>query len=650
MPATPLDLVLGTVAGDTPGHRIGNGPIPGRAGAPDTVGRVTETTVAATFCATLVDEWVRAGVRLACVAPGSRSTPLALALAADERIDVAVFTDERSAAFAALGQGLATGRPAVALCTSGTAATHFYAAVVEAGLSSVPLIACTADRPPELWDLGAPQTIDQTRLFGPSVRFFAQPGVPDAATAGTWRPLASRLVAEAMGWSQRPGPVQANLSFRDPLVGLPGDLPPGRPGGAPWYEVVPARAVAGLDPDAAADLVALLTYGDRARPGVIVAGRGSGPNHLVQAVAALLGWPILADHRSGCRSGSHAVTHFDALLRSDRFLAAARPEVVLRLGEPLASKVLGQWLGALPALDPPARVVAVVDDSRWIDPELVAGTVVAAPGALAAFLEAVDPDVKPAPTADLWLDADRQAAAAIARQLFTETVTGDDLGEKNADDQPRRQLLTEAVTGDSSGEKNAEVGEVEIARAVVAGVPAGGALVVSSSMPVRDVEWYGPNRSDIDVFSNRGANGIDGVIATGIGVALTGRPTTVLVGDVAFLHDSSSLTALRHRPIALDVVVVDNDGGGIFSFLPQATQVAADRFEQLFGTPHGTDLAALARAHGLEVVPWPLPPRPTASDGAPAPGVRVCVVHTDRAANVALHGRLTASVLEALGH
>ena len=148
---------------------------------------------------------MRAGVSLACVAPGSRSTPLALALTADSRIEVAVFTDERSAAFAALGHGLATGRPAVVLCTSGTAATHFHAAVVEADLSSAPLVVCTADRPPELWDLGAPQTIDQTHLYGPSVRFFAQPGVPDAATAGTWRPLASRLVAEAQGWSGRPG-------------------------------------------------------------------------------------------------------------------------------------------------------------------------------------------------------------------------------------------------------------------------------------------------------------------------------------------------------------------------------------------------------------------------------------------------------------
>ncbi len=597
--------------------------------------RVTETTVAATFCATLVDEWVRAGVGLACVAPGSRSTPLALALAADGRIEVAVFTDERSAAFAALGHGLVTGRPAVVLCTSGTAATHFHAAVVEADLSSVPLIACTADRPPELWDLGAPQTIDQTHLYGQSVRFFAQPGVPDATTAGTWRPLASRLVAEAAGWSGRPGPVQANLSFRDPLVGAPVELPPGRPGGAPWYQVMAARAVAGPDGDTAADLVALLTDGGRARPGVIVAGRGSGPNHLVWALAAVLGWPILADHRSGCRSGSHAVAHFDALLRSEPFLAAARPEVVLRMGEPLASKVLGQWITAVASAEPPAHVVAVVEDSRWIDPELVATTVVASPGALAGFLEAVEPDIRPAATADLWLDADRRAAAAIERTL---------------DDAGTHQLLTDATVGGVVNEKlvGPAVSEVEVARAVVAGIPAGGALVVSSSMPVRDVEWYGPRRSDIDVFSNRGANGIDGVIATGVGVALGGRPTTVLVGDVAFLHDSSSLVALRHRPITLDVVVIDNDGGGIFSFLPQATQVAADRFEQLFGTPHGTDLAALARAHGLSVVPWPLPPPPDPRGADSTTGVRVCVVHTNRAANVALHGRLTASVLEAL--
>ncbi|MFA9566459.1 MAG: thiamine pyrophosphate-binding protein, partial [Acidimicrobiales bacterium] len=183
------------------------------------------TTTAATFCATLVDEWVRAGLTDAVVAPGSRSTPLALALAESGHIRVHVVHDERSASFIALGLGLATGRPAVVLCTSGTAATHFHGAVVEAHLSAVPMLVCTADRPPELWDIGAPQTIDQSGLYRSAVRWFCEPGVPDGGAAPSWRSLASRGVAEAIGWSGRPGPVHYNLSFRDPLVGEPGELP-----------------------------------------------------------------------------------------------------------------------------------------------------------------------------------------------------------------------------------------------------------------------------------------------------------------------------------------------------------------------------------------------------------------------------------------
>ncbi len=582
--------------------------------------RVVTTTVAATFCATLVDEWVRAGVGLACVSPGSRSTPLALALAAEQRLAVAVFVDERSAAFAALGHGLATGRPAVALCTSGTAATHFHAAMVEADLSSVPLIACTADRPPELWDIGAPQTIDQTRLYGTSVRYFAQPGVPDEAMASSWRPLASRLAAEALGWSGRPGPVQLNLSFRDPLVGQPAPLPPGRDGEAPWHQVVPARSASGVTADEMTTLIELLVSGDQARSGVIIAGRGRTPASAVLRLARSLGWPVLADHRSGCRSGPEAIASFDALLRSDSFARMVEPEVVLRFGEALSSKVLGQWLARSEA-----HVVAVIDDSRWVDPEQRAATVVAAPGAAQALLESLPPHLRPAASADLWRQADTVATAAIEATLAaTATATGTD--------------------DETETECTSTVNEVAIAREVVANLPANGALVVSSSMPIRDVEWFGPNRADVDVYANRGANGIDGVVSTAVGVALSGRPTTVLVGDVAFLHDSSALIGLRYRPIDLHIVVIDNNGGGIFSFLPQASALDASRFELLFGTPHGTDLAALARAHGLDVHPWSTPMATPQS----RPGLRVTVAHTDRAANVALHARLNASVVKAI--
>jgi 2-succinyl-5-enolpyruvyl-6-hydroxy-3-cyclohexene-1-carboxylate synthase len=536
---------------------------------------------------------------------------MALALAADDRLAVHVFHDERAAAFAALGHGLATGQPAIALCTSGTAATHFHAAVVEADLSSVPLIACTADRPPELWDIGAPQTIDQTHLYGSSVRFFAQPGVPDAAGAPRWRPLGARTVAEAAGWSDRPGPVQLNLSFRDPLVGQPGELPPGRPGGRPWHHRPVDQAARSLPPAAAAELAATVRDGSRIRSGVIIAGRATSDPDSVLALAGRLGWPVLADHRSGCRTGSRSIQHFDGLLRSSAFAERAMPEVILRFGEALSSKVLSGWIATSSAAG--ATVISVVDRSRWIDPESVADHVVAAPGAAAAILDAVasptsgSGQLEPSTTAQQWEAADRLAAAAV-----------------------------EAVLAGIEGPN-----EIHVTRQVVAGLPAGGALVVASSMPVRDVEWFGPSRASIDVFANRGANGIDGVLSTAIGVALTGRSTTVLLGDVALLHDSSALTGLRHRPVRLDVVVIDNDGGGIFSFLPQASLLEAATFEQLFGTPHGTDLIALCQAHGLDAGRWPL------EDGG-TDGVRVAVATTDRAANVALHDHLNRAIVKAV--
>jgi 2-succinyl-5-enolpyruvyl-6-hydroxy-3-cyclohexene-1-carboxylate synthase len=590
------------------------------------------TTVAATFCATLADEWARAGVTAAFVAPGSRSTPLALALAAEPRIAVHLFHDERASAYAALGHGLATGRPGVVLCSSGTAGTHIHGAVVEADLSGVPMVVCTADRPPELWHIGAPQTIDQNRLYGSAARFYAEPGVPDGALAPTWRSLASRLVAEAVGWRNRPGPVHANLSFRDPLVGQPGELPPGRDGGAPWHRVTPIGTSSQPPADAVAELVdrlvATSSEGVVARPGIIMAGRGTSDPAAVADLARRLGWPVLADHRSGCRTGPPAVGHAESLARVGALTDRTAVEVLLRVGEPLSSKALSQWIARSGA-----DVISLVEDGRWLDPERAAGAVVAGTGWLPALMSALPATVTPASTGRDWLEADARAAAAI-----------------------------EAALAASTGVAARAVDEISLARRVVAEVPAGGALVVSSSMPVRDVEWFGPARSDLTVHANRGANGIDGVVSTAVGVALTGAPTTVLIGDVAFLHDSTALIGLADRDVDLHIVVADNDGGGIFSFLPQATEIEGTTFEALFGTPHGTDLAALAAAHHLPVVSWP--PAPSRSPGGATStgsepgsgtgalgGPRISVVPTTgRAANVAIHDTVHDAVTEALRH
>lgn len=562
-------------------------------------------TAAATFCATLADEWARAGLTDVVVAPGSRSTPLALAVAADGRLRVHVHHDERSAGFLALGLALASGRPAPVITTSGTATVELHPAVVEAHQARVPMICCTADRPPELRDVGAPQTIDQVHLYGRAVRWFADPGVPDDATSASWRSLAARGVAEALG--PPAGPVQLNLPFRDPLVGRPGELPPGRPDGGPWHRRVVGSAEHG--PAVIDEIVGRLA----GLGGVVVAGWGIDDPAAVHRLAAALGWPVLAEPRSGCRRPVHGtVAHADAVLRSPAAAAPLRPEVVVQLGAPPASKVVNQWLAA-----GGARLVVVDPDGAWLDPDRRADLVVAGPvgavcDAVAARIAApVDPS-----WAARWRSLDDAASGAIASVL--------------------------------AGHQGPT--EPGVARDVVAALPDGAALVVSSSMPVRDVEWYTAPREGLRVLANRGANGIDGVVSTAVGVALAGAPTALLVGDVALLHDTNGLLGLAGRDVDLVLVVVDNDGGGIFSFLPQAAQLDEPVFEQLFGTPHGVDLEALARVHGLDVTVASRAHEvgPAVAAGLAAGGVHVVVARTDRRANVAVHDEVHAAVATAV--
>ena len=558
-------------------------------------------TTAATFCATLVDEWVRAGVTDAVVAPGSRSTPLAVALTDRPDLRVHIHHDERSASFLALGLGLATGRPAVLLCTSGTAAAHFHAAVIEAHQAEVPLVVCTADRPPELRDVSAPQTVDQDHLYGTAVRWFCDPGVPEEALRATWRSLAARAVADAL--APRPGPVHLNLPFRDPLVGEPGALPPGRPDGWPWHV-----STTGPTHVAASDLDVLAPLLDSQR-GVIVAGAGAGDPLAVHWLAATASWPVLADPRSGCRVPEPTtVGAFDALLRHAGFAADHTPGVVLRLGQPPASKVLNQWLAGSGA-----RQVQVGATAAWIDPEHSAAVrVVADPTELCIALEKRVTGAKGTPWLARWQHAEGQAQAAI----------------------------------DAALRAYQEPTEPAAARTLLAALPTGAVLVASSSMPRRDLEWYGTPRDGVRVLANRGANGIDGVVSTAVGAALgSNAPTALLIGDIALLHDGNGLLGAVGRDIDLTIVVVDNDGGGIFSFLPQASVLPNDRFEQLFGTPHGVDPAALAAVHGIPTLPWD-----ELTDAlAKGPGVRLVHVRTDRAANVAVHDDINRAVIAALG-
>jgi 2-succinyl-5-enolpyruvyl-6-hydroxy-3-cyclohexene-1-carboxylate synthase len=569
--------------------------------------------VQAAFAAVVVDEWARAGVTDAVVCPGSRSTPLLIALSeAAERGLVRLHSvlDERSAGFYALGLGIASGRPAPVVTTSGTAAVELHPAVVEAHHSGVPLLAVTADRPPELQDCGAPQTVHQVGLYGEAVRWEAHPGVPELVAARSWRSLASRSVTEALGGARRPGPVHLNLAFREPLDGVvPDELLAslgGRPEGAPWHR---RRAAPELRPPR--EVVELLARtGER---GLILAGAGAGHPEAVWELARAAGWPVLADPTSGCRRPG-AIAAADALLRTP-VAQGWRPDVVLRLGAPWASRVVNEWVGALDCLQ-----VLVDPWGTWSAPDRLPGeVVVAGPEPLCRAVVAALPGGQRGRWAAQWAQAEAAAQRAIDGALAAETAAS----------------------------------EPGTARRLLAAVPEGSTVVVSSSMPVRDLETWSQPRSAVRVLANRGANGIDGVLSTALGVAAEGSVRTVaLLGDLAFLYDASALlvggrTAAGAR---LDVVVVDNDGGGIFSFLPQATSQPGPRFERLWGTPHGLDLAAVARGYGAAVqrVEGPEDLGGALGDADRGEGMRVLVVKTDRAANVVAHRRLYEAVAAAL--
>src|SRR5262245_14580265 len=560
------------------------------------------------FARTLVDEWVRNGVTDACLAPGSRSAPLALALAEDVRVRLHVHLDERSASFFALGLGKATGRPAVVLCTSGTAAANLHPAVLEAHHARVPLLVCTADRPPELRDTGAGQAIDQLKLYGDAVRWFCDPGTPEDrdGVGAFWRATAARAVAEALG--PPAGAVHLDLPFREPLIptGAPLVDAPGRSDGRPWIARAPGTRAPS---DGMREALAALVRGTPRGLAVVGWGAGVEPATLI-AFAESTGWPVLADPVSNLRVPA-TVSTYDPLLRSDPFAQAHRPDIVLRVGGGTSNKVTMQWL------DPTIGQVLVDPDAAWLDPHH------AASGRMLA-------DAEPLMTALVGdvrgMAADQQWAASV----------------RTVDASARRTI-------DDLLDRWSEPFEGRVARDVVAAVPDGGTLVVASSMPVRDVESFAAPRTGLRFLANRGVNGIDGFVSTVLGVAAAGdTPTVALVGDLCFLHDVNGLLGARDRGVDVTFVVVDNDGGGIFSFLPQAD--LPEHFEQLFGTPHGIDLAALAAVHGI-----PVDEITTASGLVPAVdraldagGVRVVLVRTDRATNVMRHREVWSAVAAAL--
>ncbi|MFN2588155.1 MAG: 2-succinyl-5-enolpyruvyl-6-hydroxy-3-cyclohexene-1-carboxylic-acid synthase [Actinomycetota bacterium] len=558
--------------------------------------------------AALLDELVRCGTRHVCLSPGSRSTPLAAAAAGDDRLRTHVSIDERSAGFLALGIARATGAPAAVVSTSGTAAANFAPAVAEASAGSVPLIVVTADRPPELRGTGANQTIDQVKIYGALPRWFCETGVPeDRPGAGAyWRSLACRAWAEAAAGD--PGPVHLNVSFREPLVaGADEDVAhdfSGRPGGRPWTRVSQGPVVPG-----ARDVEWVAERAASIERGLVLAGAGEVDAAGVHALAEAAGWPVLAEPASGLRFGPNAVSTYEALLRSG-WGDAHRPDFVLRTGKIGISRAVNSFFGH------DIEQVLVDARARWLDPERTAHRVVAADPAL---LCAAAARTLPRRGASGWL-SEWRAADAAARRAVDAVL--------DARDEPC---------------------EPRVARDLGRHVSAGTTLVVAASMPVRDLDWFMEPRTGVRILGNRGANGIDGFVSTALGVALgSGGPTVALAGDLSMLHDANGLLVARAEDVAATFVVLNNDGGGIFSFLPQAG--AVPDFERIFATPHGISFADLARAYGCgHSVIEKSDELPAALDAAAAGGIRLLEARTDRAANVELHRELWAAVAAALG-
>ena len=567
----------------------------------------------------LVDELVRQGVAFFAVCPGSRSTALAAAVV---RLGAphAVHFDERGAAFLALGHARATGRPAAVVTTSGTAVANLLPAVVEARMDGVPLLLLTADRPPEARHTHANQTIDQTKIFGDQVVWAYEPPPPtpdaDPAAVLTAAAAAVRHATHAGG-----GPVHLNLPFREPLTSsapplpIPAHLAAWHASGRPYTTTVAATRFVN-----AAPLVEALQGVER---GLVVAGPGSDPFH-AHLLADRLGWPLLPDVRSGARLGppsSTAAPFYDLALASDAFAAAHRPDAVVMLGGMPVSKRLVAFLAdARPAL------WAVVDASPdRIDPaHAVTHRVVADPAFFASDLVgAIDPQPH-----GPWLAAWRAASDAVA-QVLADAYDGADAS-------------TGALT------------EPGVARTLVRALPEGEPLVVAASMPIRDIDQAAPvDGPCADVFANRGASGIDGTVATAAGVARgSGRGATLLIGDLALLHDLNSLALVgpgTHAGPRVVVVAVNNDGGGIFSMLPVAEH-ARDVFEPVFGTPHGLAFKAAADLFGLDYwdVDAPVGLETALRFAYAQPTSTLIEVRTNRADNAALHRTTLARIAATL--
>lgn len=545
---------------------------------------------------------VQAGVQKAVISPGSRSTPLAYAFMKQEGMETYRQIDERSAGFYALGLAKATNSPVVLVCTSGTAAANYFPAIVEAFYARVPLIVVTADRPHELREVGAPQAINQINLFDSHVKWSADLPLPEQGNRLDY--LARHLArAAAVAETAPKGPIHLNVPFREPL-GIDFDQP---------YESRGELTRFASSQQLSAEAQAFLLESFEQRRGLLIAGEHSGAISDSQwQFIRQLGWPVLADPLSNLRANVPVDLHgliidsYDALLKNDSFTERSVPDIVVRIGPQPVSKPLSLFLTKIK----PKRYIVIDESPMLRDPQSVVTHHIQQDSSVLWHLDLGE--YAESHYSNLWMEASLMARSAIAEHCAQELDEG---------------VLARAFFEELDGCD----------------------LTVSSSMPIRDADTYfQATERDVQVFANRGANGIDGVVSTAFGIqAAKGRPGFLLIGDLALLHDLNGLIASKLQAADMTIVVMNNDGGGIFSYLPQSQEERY--YEELFGTPTGIGFKSAAEMYDAEYFSADtVEELQLALRTQKEKPVRIIEVNTDRAHNVITHRKLWGRLNEEL--
>lgn len=516
----------------------------------------------------IIEELVRLNVTYFCISPGSRSAPLTIATARNSKTETCIIYDERGAAFHAIGYARASKRPAVLICSSGTATANYYPAVIEAYQENIPLIILSADRPAELRNTGANQTIDQVNLFGKYSMFFADLPCPEEREDAAF---ILNIIDDAFSAATaiNAGPVHLNCQFREPLS----------PKKLPWPESYIANIKLWIITDkpftsstkenptiAKRDISSIVKIVNESPAGLILTGRNEQPDDqkAILKCAEKTGWPIFADITSGLRfnPSPFIIHHFDILLMDENFLNKLKGLPILHFGGQFVSKKLLNFLE-----QHKGDHIHISDTSKIIDP--AKSVTLKVQNSICAFIENLLPNLQQKKRSSLLDEAQN-----LNNSVQSEVVSFSVEHEGSLNEISVINLITRHIKDDSS-------------------------LFIASSMPIRDMDKFAqPVGKSITIGANRGASGIDGTIASAVGFAVgSKKPTTLLIGDLAFLHDQSSLVILSEMDIPLTIVLINNQGGGIFSFLPISDH--KDVFERNFGTPHNLSFKNLAEQYSM---------------------------------------------------